>query len=197
MPAGSILDVGCGGGEFLATLPGAYCKHGVEPAESAAAGARRRGVTLLGRNLDEARASGQLFDVITLMNVIEHLPAPLEQLEVAAELLRPGGLLIITTANTDVLPWRLMRTTYWYYYPQHVTFYNPKWFRFAARRLGMQCVAVERFCYYGGVLPAVLEKLRGLRAPRPCSPQGERPTEPLSTRLWPDHMIVALGRRLR
>jgi len=196
VPSGSVLDVGCAGGAFLAGLPSAYARYGVEPSEEAGAVARQRGVALLGRSLREASSSGARFHAITLLNVIEHLPSPLEHLAIAADMLLPGGLLVISTGNTDALPWRLMRTSYWYYYPQHVTFYNPKWFRFAARRLDMQCVSVERFCYYGGVLPAVLEKLAKLRAPRPRSTQGKRPTEPLSTRLWPDHIMVALGKKL-
>src|SRR5260370_30303545 len=48
---GGVLDVGCGAGDFLLTLPAELTKYGVEPPVAAAAAARKRGVSILAPTL--------------------------------------------------------------------------------------------------------------------------------------------------
>ncbi len=47
-------------------------------------------------------------DVISMCDVLEHMPYPREALAQAHSLLRPGGLLLISLPNLESSSWRLM-----------------------------------------------------------------------------------------
>jgi len=150
LPSGSILDVGCFRGDFLAMLPANYQKFGIEHSESARQVARQRGITLIGELIEEIESERLGFHAITLLDVIEHLPYPFVSLQRLLTLLLPGGTLILSTGNTDVLPWRLMRRDYYYYFSEHVSFFNPRWFRWVANQLNLNLVLLKRFSHFGG-----------------------------------------------
>jgi len=59
--------------------------------------------------LSDFDTSGRFFDVVTLFDLIEHTTDPQATLRACHRLLRPGGLLIITTPNVDGL---VPRVTY-------------------------------------------------------------------------------------
>ena len=105
-----ILDIGCGGG----LLTEALARHG----------AHVTGIDLAPAMVEVARLhahESQLqidyqvcsaeqfvpisrapFDVITCMELIEHVPSPAQLLQAAAQLLRPGGHLFISTINRNL-----------------------------------------------------------------------------------------------
>ena len=102
----SIVDVGCGGGLFAEPLArlGADVV-GVDPAEAAIEAARRHaeetGARLAYRaaTVEEIGAEERRFDVVSAMEVIEHAPDPKAFIAAAASLVRPGGLLLVSTLN--------------------------------------------------------------------------------------------------
>lgn len=127
---GRLLDVGCAAGFFLAEAR----RRGWEVAgiELSASMRERAEVAAPGRvfaRWSEARQALARLDAVTMWEYIEHCPAPLDELREAAALLRPGGLLALSTPNTEH---RLARTSRhaWREYkpPAHVGF-------FAARSL--------------------------------------------------------------
>jgi 2-polyprenyl-3-methyl-5-hydroxy-6-metoxy-1,4-benzoquinol methylase len=98
---GSILDVGCAAGFFLeeASRRG-WRSVGVEIAPGMRQEAERRsGGRVFSSAEDAARASGP-FDVITMWEYIEHVPAPAEDLQTASSMLSEQGILAISTPNT-------------------------------------------------------------------------------------------------
>ncbi len=213
---GDVLDIGCYRGDFLAGLPAQYRRFGVEPVHSAAAHADAAGVEVIADTIDAIGRVERRFDVVTMFDVIEHLPQPLAALERIRGLLRPGGLLIVSTGNTDVLPWRMLRSDYWYYYAEHVSFFNPRWFRWAGGLLGIEILEVLRFSHsrYARESGGTAERWRqfgrclafwvthqGTRSrPRlrralgmvwPFSRFVSRAEAP-GTSLWPDHMLLIM-----
>ncbi len=145
---GDVLDVGCFTGDFLRQLPRSFRKFGIEPSTDAADKAKTVGVEILGGTSDELKSTGAEFDVITLIDVIEHFARPLDVMETLVGRLRVGGLLIISTGNADSLMWRFLGTRYYYYYNEHVTFYSVAWFSWAAMRLGLRLERSVRFARY-------------------------------------------------
>jgi SAM-dependent methyltransferase len=126
-PSGRLLEIGCAYGFFLQEAAPYYNVQGLEISEEAAAFARRRGLPVLTGIADEA-AFAQLgrFDVIVLLDVIEHLPDPAATLELCSRHLESGGVVVITTGDFASLyarvsrqNWRLMTP------PQHLWYFTP------------------------------------------------------------------------
>jgi len=203
---GSVLDVGCWTGGFLATLPPQYEKWGVEPSQWARDRAIDKGVAFVGNSLEELGSTRATYDVVAMIDVIEHTTVPLEALAVAAGRLKDRGMLIVTTGNSRALPWRLMPRDYWYYYAEHVCFFSERWFRGAAARLGLEAEEVSRFSHFPADQPwtplaelaraCAFKFLGGSRslAVR-LARRAHMLTEYPDTRHWRDHMLVVLRKR--
>lgn len=163
-PAGgggrSILDVGCFTAAFLDYLGPAWGRYGVEPNESAAEVARSRGVTVLGRTLDDLDPAPR-FDVVLAMDVVEHVVEPAPFFERASKLLKPGGAFVVTTGDTGAWNFRLQGPHYWYvsYLPEHVSFYRERTMNVLAGRHGMASVEHRRFSHQRDPLPARAHQL--------------------------------------
>ena len=97
---GALLDVGCGDGDFLLLCRRAgWDCTGIELSEQAASRAAQRGLTILQPHTLESGEEVRHFDVVTLINVLETVADPLTMLRQAAELLTPGGLVIVRATN--------------------------------------------------------------------------------------------------
>ena len=102
MPAtgGSVLDVGCGNGGFLAMASGGgWSVAGVDFDEDSVAAARSRGLPVRLGGIELLDDSRERFDVITISHVIEHVYDPLAMLARSHRLLKPGGMLWLETPN--------------------------------------------------------------------------------------------------
>jgi 2-polyprenyl-6-hydroxyphenyl methylase/3-demethylubiquinone-9 3-methyltransferase len=101
-----VLDVGCGGGliaEPLARLGARVA--GLDPALETIEAARRHAA---GQNLDidyragrveELAADAAAFDAVVCLEVVEHVPDVAVFLQTCAKLVRPGGLMLLSTLN--------------------------------------------------------------------------------------------------
>ena len=112
-PRGSLLDVGCATGSFLSVARerGWECR-GVEVSAFAAARARQTGCEVFCGKLEDAPFDDGTFDVITMWDLLEHLPVPLQGLKDARRLLRPSGVLLVNTPNENSLLRRIARLLY-------------------------------------------------------------------------------------
>src|SRR5579883_787921 len=94
--AGRILDIGCGTGGMLPQYAAFGNACGLDPSEEAQDACRRRGVPFVrgsGAQLPFADAS---IDVITALDVIEHVRDDAGLLRELRRVLRPGGVLVLT-----------------------------------------------------------------------------------------------------
>ena len=112
-PAGTLLDIGCATGDFLQTArERGWEARGVELSPSAAAVAERRGFDVAMGTLADARLPAGSFDVVTILDVIEHLTDPLAELREIYRVLRPGGLVVVETPNWNSI-YRLLLRQRW------------------------------------------------------------------------------------
>lgn len=141
-----VLDVGCSRGSFLAagTRLG-FQMEGVEPAATIAAAARASGHVVHIGLLDPVGLPPRSFDAITLFEVVEHLKDPLPLLQECRRILRPGGVLVVSTGNTASWTVAAMRERWDYFHIAkdggHISFFNPRSISLLAARSGYR---VER-----------------------------------------------------
>lgn len=115
--SGRLLDVGCGIGRFLKEAGASYDVFGTEISEYALLAANHQ-AGLKGR-LTQADALKGLpyrsgsFDVVTALDIVEHLDRPETFVAEAWRLLRPGGLLVLSTPNPDSLG-RAIKKDQWF-----------------------------------------------------------------------------------
>jgi 2-polyprenyl-6-hydroxyphenyl methylase / 3-demethylubiquinone-9 3-methyltransferase len=147
-----ILDVGCGAGLFAEPLArlGADVL-GIDPSPPSIGVARRHaeetGARLAYRvaTLEEIAAEPRRFDVVSAMEVVEHVADPAKFVALAASLLKPGGLFLASTLNRTlksfalaivgaeyVLRWLEPGTHRW------EQFVRPEEFALAARNAGLK-----------------------------------------------------------
>jgi len=132
-PGARVLDVGCAAGYFLQVmLDAGHPVLGIEPSAAIARAAQQQ----LG---SERVHIGQLegappalgfrdgsFDLVTLWDVIEHIPDPQATLRRAAALLAPGGRLLLETQNV-ASRWARLLGRRWHHYKhaEHLYHFTP------------------------------------------------------------------------
>ena len=62
----------------------------------------------MNKTLEEAKFKSNSFDVVTLFDVIEHLPNPNATIKEIRRILKPNGLIAVTTPNIGSIPARLL-----------------------------------------------------------------------------------------
>jgi 2-polyprenyl-6-hydroxyphenyl methylase/3-demethylubiquinone-9 3-methyltransferase len=102
----SILDVGCGGGLICEPLARLGAKAtGVDPADENIRAARLHAqasgldIDYRAMRIEDVAAGEDRFDAVMCLEVIEHVPDPAAFLAHCANVLKPGGLLIVSTLN--------------------------------------------------------------------------------------------------
>ncbi|MBK7269189.1 MAG: class I SAM-dependent methyltransferase [Flavobacteriales bacterium] len=137
---GRLIDVGCGAGLFLerAALRG-WEVFGTEYGDRAVAACKARGIRIIEGPLDPSHYGDDHFDVVCSFEVIEHLAHPRQEIARMAKILRPGGLLYMTTPNFNCMG-RLFSRSAWsiVHYPEHLSYFTPRTLRRLARSAGLR-----------------------------------------------------------
>ncbi len=123
----SVVDLGCGSGEFVELLGEAgITALGVDADPLACAAARERGLTVVCQDAFDylTQAEPGSADGVFASHFVEHLPYErvLELLRLSYRLLRPGGVIVLTTPDVRSLYSHLEM---FYLHFGHVSFYHP------------------------------------------------------------------------
>lgn len=143
-----IVDIGCSRGQFVAAaLAAGYRAEGVEPAPRIAEAARAAGVPVRTGLLEDQHFPDNHFDALTLFEVIEHLRTPLPLLAECRRILKPGGILLVSTANAESWTASAMGA-HWDYFDMerdggHISFYNPRSIAKVAANAGFEVARID------------------------------------------------------
>jgi SAM-dependent methyltransferase len=143
----NLVELGCAYGFFLDEARAkSYEISGLELCEDAVKDCQSRGHRNVYRK-EISKESLSLFskaDVVVMLDVIEHLPDPVAAVEAIANLLNPGGVLLMTTgdfasgiAKITGEHWRLMTP------PQHLWFFTPNALKTLCARFGLELIYLD------------------------------------------------------
>jgi 2-polyprenyl-3-methyl-5-hydroxy-6-metoxy-1,4-benzoquinol methylase len=127
----SVLDIGGGSGDLLTVLKKKdkriIYSEVVDINEAAGKLAVLNGHAFTLSTI-ECYQSNRKFELIFLLNLIEHVSNPLLVLQKTESLLSPGGMVILKTPNTDSIDATIFRTNYWggLHCPRHWVLFNAK-----------------------------------------------------------------------
>lgn len=134
---GHLLDIGCGNGRFLHGMQQlGWTVKGVEFNASAVKTCRKSQLDVHHGDLFSAEFPDASFDAINLSHVIEHVPDPKALFIEMARILKPGGLLLLKTPNSQALG-RALFNTNWFAneVPRHLYLFSQR----NLQTLGEQC----------------------------------------------------------
>jgi len=131
LPANAhVLDVGCGDGFHLDLLrkygPTGWQLHGIDTDPRAVAAARRRGLIVDGRPIEQSEIEPGSIDLALCIQTIEHVADPVAILRAIGNLLKPGGRLYLITDNTGSPDFMITKGRHWggYHFPKHWYLFN-------------------------------------------------------------------------
>lgn len=146
-PGCAVLDVGCGNGEFLLKLKklGATRLVGIDFSEAAVALCNNRGIETFQGIFTNYQHQGQSFDAIFMINYIEHVLEPKEELQQAYKLLKPGAKLIGELPNFASIDRKLFGR-FWggNHVPRHTFQYDPQSLRDLLDEAGFRDIRIKQ-----------------------------------------------------
>jgi SAM-dependent methyltransferase len=153
------LDYGCGLGGLVRAVrdQGVADVYGFDEGWSAA-WMLEHGLPLVGR--EELDGLKGCFDIVTAIEVVEHVPDPVGLISHIASLLKPGGLFFLTTGNAE--PHRNHLTRWSYVHPDvHIAYFEPRTLTQVYRRTGLEPFAAGFLPGYEDIIRyKVLKTLR-------------------------------------
>jgi SAM-dependent methyltransferase len=125
---GALLDVGSSTGIFLNAARISFDVHGVEPSVWAAGFARDslNLKTVINDTFENSVLPEAGFDVVSLIDVIEHVADPRKTLQKACRLLKPGGLLYLVTPDIRSLSASLLGRYWWGLREAHLSYFSER-----------------------------------------------------------------------
>lgn len=123
--AGRLVDLGCWTGSFVeAASARGWSASGVEPSTWAVGRAKERGLEVSLGDLYSLDLEPASYRCVAMCDVIEHLLDVSRAIEVAVELLEPGGALYLTTPDAGSAIAKAMGSRWWSVLPMHVQYFT-------------------------------------------------------------------------
>jgi 2-polyprenyl-3-methyl-5-hydroxy-6-metoxy-1,4-benzoquinol methylase len=146
-----FLDVGCGDGRYLRVLHSLGVPKsdlfGIENSHKTIERLSSEGYNGVYGTVEEVahQLPQNAFDLIVIIQVLEHVSDPAATIGALKNLLAPKGVLIVETPNTDSFDRWLFRKRYWggYHIPRHWNLMKPSVIRRLVEGAGMQVVKMR------------------------------------------------------
>jgi len=161
-----LLDVGAGAGFLVeAARRRGVDAIGVEPSEALARDARAHDLPVFQGTLPHVEAPAGDFDIVTCVDVIEHVTDPVSLLRSMARCLQPNGLMIVTSPDVESLVASTLGRRWWHYRAAHVCFLPTSAMHLALAEAGLRPEGRGRQTWWFS-LPYLASRAAGLVAGR-------------------------------
>ena len=161
----SILDVGCGKGEFVwAAIGQGYEVEGLELSAEAVSVALSNALPVKQQDLFCREFDDRRWSAITMFEVLEHLDHPMSMIKRVTDLLEPGGILYLTTPNYNSLDRLILGRNWDVFHPEHITYFSTHGLARLVRKLEprLQLVSVESNNISPQLFKPTLDLIKGL-----------------------------------
>ena len=122
-----LLDIGCGLGQFVHTaVREGWAAHGIDLSEPAVRICKNYNVPASCVDLFDEKLHPHSYDVVSMFELIEHISNPTVFLKRALSLVRPGGILYLTTPNFNALDRRVLGLQWEPINGEHLVYFTPQ-----------------------------------------------------------------------
>jgi len=147
-PAGKLLDVGCGRGNFLAAMTKlGFSVYGTELTDASAARSRRKFPDrVFTGDVTALKLEDSSFHKVTLWHVVEHLRDPALVLREVWRILKPGGRVVLAQPNIESLQ-AAIGGPKWFHLdtPRHLFHFSPRSLRHLLREAGFTVIRESQY----------------------------------------------------
>ena len=136
---GKVLDIGCAAGSLLIAFKKyGWDVYGIEPTPHWAEIARERcGGNIITCFLEDADLPRSYFDMVTLTQTLEHMPDPVQTLDIIKGLLKDDGILYLDVPNV------LKPKNFEMFVATHLYSFSPNTLRLMLRKTGFKIIRIE------------------------------------------------------
>jgi len=139
---GRILDIGTAGGSFLKVAKGCgWDAHGIEPNKWLGEwGKKQYGVDIKQGTIHDHKFPDNYFDVITLWDVLEHVPDPKKELLEVRRILKDDGFIFVN--YPDIGSWiaKLMGRRWVFWLSIHLFYFTPRTMKMMLKKTGFRFI---------------------------------------------------------
>lgn len=148
MPNPGLLDIGAGSGILVEEAKAAgFRAEGVEPSVWLQTRAANKGLTVHRGVLPHPDVRPP-YDVVTLVDIVEHVTDPVALLRNAREMMAEDGVGLLVTPDVNSLAAHLLGWKWWHYRVAHVGYFNRKTLGLALAEAGLRPLAISRPKWY-------------------------------------------------
>jgi 2-polyprenyl-3-methyl-5-hydroxy-6-metoxy-1,4-benzoquinol methylase len=142
---GKALDVGCGNGAILVLLKNlGWDVSGIDVNVQVTEDVKKAKIPIFSGQLDEMRFEDKSFHLITMWNVVEHLPNPLQSVRDVYRLLADDGTFIVEIPNCNSLARTIFRSNWCAWeLPRHLYHFSPKTITRLLKKAGFSNVKLK------------------------------------------------------
>ncbi len=145
---GKLLDIGAGSGILIesASKQGFKAK-GIEPSKWLADRGKSRGLNIIQGVLSDL-SKDEKFDVITIIDVLEHVDDPIQLLFDTSERLNNDGIGVLVVPNVESFAAKLLRWKWWHFRVAHIGYFSKGTVSLALNSAGLKVIKIENSKWY-------------------------------------------------